>query len=140
MLAEHDLDTLFRTARTFSHQPDTWLPVPVSEAQLRQVWDLARMGPTSANCSPMRVVFVTTPALWPAWPFLPVVRRRREREREELGVLFDARGVYGLTGYSATVFLANVFELPRQLDVFLALPREVYDCGEELIASGWRVD
>ena len=61
MLDEHDLDTLFRTARTFSHQPDTWLPTPVSEATLRQVWDLARMGPTSANCSPMRVVFVTTP-------------------------------------------------------------------------------
>ena len=61
MLDEHDLDTLFRTARTFSHQPDTWLPTPVSEAQLRQVWDLARMGPTSANCSPLRVVFVTTP-------------------------------------------------------------------------------
>ena len=61
MLDEHDLDTLFRTARTFSRQPDTWLPTPVSEATLRQVWDLARMGPTSANCSPMRVVFVTTP-------------------------------------------------------------------------------
>ena len=61
MLDEHDLDTLFRTARTFSHQPDTWQPLPVSEEMLRRVWDLARMGPTSANCSPMRVVFVTSP-------------------------------------------------------------------------------
>ena len=61
MLDAAALDTLFRTARTFSAQPDTWLPKPVSEGQLRQVWDLARMGPTSANCSPARVVFVTTP-------------------------------------------------------------------------------
>lgn len=61
MLDDQALDTLFRTARTFSHQPDTWQPRPVSEDLLRQVWDLARMGPTSANCSPMRVVFVMSP-------------------------------------------------------------------------------
>jgi len=61
MLDAAALDTLFRTARTFSAQPGTWLPKPVSEEQLRQIWDLARMGPTSANCSPARVVFVTTP-------------------------------------------------------------------------------
>lgn len=62
MLDEPDLDLLFRTARTFSTQPGTWQDRPVGEALLRQVWDLAKMGPTSANCSPARVVFVTTPA------------------------------------------------------------------------------
>lgn len=46
------------------------------------------------------LVFLTTPALWPAWPFLPVVRRRAGGE--ELGVVFDSRAA-GLTGYSATV-------------------------------------
>ncbi|MCI1711711.1 MAG: malonic semialdehyde reductase [Chiayiivirga sp.] len=61
MLDDAALDLLFRKARTYSHQPDTWLPRPVSEALLRQVWDLAKMGPTSANSSPARVVFVTTP-------------------------------------------------------------------------------
>jgi nitroreductase len=61
MLDDPDLDLLFRTARTFSTQPGTWQDRPVSEALLRQVWDLAKMGPTSANCSPARVVFVTTP-------------------------------------------------------------------------------
>jgi 3-hydroxypropanoate dehydrogenase len=60
MLDEHDLDTLFRTARTFSQQPDTWQPLPVSEELLRRVWDLAHMGPTSGNCSPMRVVFAVS--------------------------------------------------------------------------------
>lgn len=84
------------------------------------------------------LLFVTTPALWPAWPFLPVVRRTRSPE--ELGVLFDARGVCGLTGYSATVFLTNIFDLPPTLDQLFAQPKEVFDTGEELIRAGWRVD
>jgi 3-hydroxypropanoate dehydrogenase len=60
MLDDADLDLLFRTARTFSEQPDTWQDRPVPETLLRQAWDLAKMGPTSANCSPARVVFVNT--------------------------------------------------------------------------------
>lgn len=82
------------------------------------------------------LLFLTTPALWPAWPFLPVVRRRGG---EELGVVFDARAA-GLTGYSATVVLTNLFLLPDDLAAFLALPKEVFDTAEELIAAGWRVD
>ena len=82
--------------------------------------------------------FVTTPALWPAWPVLPVVRAARGAT--ELGLMFDARGVAGLTGYSATVFAANLFALPATLDRFLALPREVFDCGEDVVRAGWRVD
>ena len=50
------LDTLFREARTHS----TWLPRPVPEDLLREAYDLARMGPTSANSSPARFVFLTT--------------------------------------------------------------------------------
>jgi len=84
------------------------------------------------------LLFVTTPALWPAWPFLPVVRAARGAA--ELGLMFDARGVAGLTGYSATVFAANLFALPATLDRFLALPREVFDCGEDVVRAGWRVD
>ncbi|HEV2673977.1 MAG TPA: malonic semialdehyde reductase [Aliidongia sp.] len=55
---ERSLDTLFRTARTHNG----WQDKPVPESLVRQVFDLAKMGPTSANCSPMRVVFVTTAA------------------------------------------------------------------------------
>jgi 3-hydroxypropanoate dehydrogenase len=51
------LDTIFREARTHY----TWTGRPVSESLLRQIYELARMGPTSGNCNPMRVVFVTTP-------------------------------------------------------------------------------
>lgn len=50
-------DLLFRDARTFS----AWLPRPVDEAVLREVYAFASLGPTSTNCQPMRVVFVTTP-------------------------------------------------------------------------------
>lgn len=85
-----------------------------------------------------QLLFVATPALWPAWPFLPVTRRGRGVT--ELGLLFDARGACGLTGYSATVFACNLFALPPSLDQFLALPREVFDDAEELVAAGWAVD
>ena len=83
------------------------------------------------------VLFLSNPALWPAWPFLPVVRR--SRGAEELGVVFDARAAR-LTGYSATVFACNVFALPPDFESFLALPKEVFDAAEELAAAGWCVD
>lgn len=54
------LDQLFLKARTFAAQRDTWLDKPVSEAQLRQIWDLARMGPTQTNTVPARVAFVVS--------------------------------------------------------------------------------
>lgn len=54
MIDDKALDALFRDARTHN----AWTGEPVPDALLRQAWDLARMGPTSANCQPMRVVFV----------------------------------------------------------------------------------
>jgi len=51
---EEALDQLFRAARTHKG----WLDRPVPEALLRQAVDLAKMGPTSANTLPMRIVFV----------------------------------------------------------------------------------
>ena len=83
------------------------------------------------------VLLLSLPALWPHWPFLPMVRRTSGQE--ELGVVFDARAA-GLTGYSSTVFRTNLFLLPSDFDAFLALPKEVFDSGEELADSGWRVD
>lgn len=52
------LDTLFRTARTHY----AWQEKPVSQELLHQVYDLAKMGPTSANLSPARFVFLTSTA------------------------------------------------------------------------------
>ncbi len=52
------LNIVFCEARTHFY----WQDKPVDDALLRQVYDLAKMGPTSANMCPMRVVFVKTPA------------------------------------------------------------------------------
>ena len=56
-ISQEALDQLFREARTHS----TWLPEPVPVDLLRKAYELARLGPTSANGSPARFVFVTTP-------------------------------------------------------------------------------
>jgi len=47
------LDRLFRTARTYNG----YLDKPVGEDQLRAIWDLMKMGPTSANQLPARLVW-----------------------------------------------------------------------------------
>jgi len=57
-LSEAALDQIFRTARTYRRSADAWLPRPVSDEQIRAIYDLAKLGPTSANCSPARIVFV----------------------------------------------------------------------------------
>jgi 3-hydroxypropanoate dehydrogenase len=54
VVSDESLGVLFRNARTHN----VWLDRPVEDGLLRQVYDLAKMGPTSANMSPMRIVFV----------------------------------------------------------------------------------
>jgi 3-hydroxypropanoate dehydrogenase len=56
-LADTALDQLFRNAR--SH--NGWDTDPLPESALREIYELARMGPTAANSSPARFVFVTSP-------------------------------------------------------------------------------
>ncbi len=56
MLDQAALDILFNTAR--SHRD--WKDAAVGEDQLRAVYDLLKMAPTSANCSPGRFVFVAS--------------------------------------------------------------------------------
>src|SRR5436190_23970980 len=56
-LPDGALDQLFREARTYT----AWLDRPVSDATLRQLYDLMKWGPTSANGSPARLVFLRTP-------------------------------------------------------------------------------
>lgn len=52
------LDTLFLSAR--SH--NGWQDKAVDDALLQQAYDLAKMGPTAANCQPLRIVFVKSAA------------------------------------------------------------------------------
>ena len=52
-LSEEGLDLIFRTARSYNG----YLDKPVSDDQLRAIWDLVKMGPTSANMSPARIIW-----------------------------------------------------------------------------------
>src|SRR5260221_12501140 len=48
------LDTLFREARTYT----TWQPRPVTDQTLRDLYDLFKWAPTSANATPARFAFL----------------------------------------------------------------------------------
>lgn len=48
------LDQIFRDARSYNG----WLKKSVSDEQLHAIWDLLKMGPTSANMLPARIVWV----------------------------------------------------------------------------------
>ena len=56
MINDEALDILFREARTRNGWEDREIAGPLLQA----VYDLTKMGPTSANCSPARFVFVTS--------------------------------------------------------------------------------
>ena len=53
-LPQEALEIIFTKARTHS----VWLPQPVSDELLHQIYDLMKWGATSANCCPARIVFV----------------------------------------------------------------------------------
>jgi nitroreductase len=56
-LNDSALDQLFRTART----RNAWTDRPVTEQQIRELYELMRFGPTSCNCCPARFVWVRSP-------------------------------------------------------------------------------
>lgn len=58
VLNDTALDQLFRSART----QNAFLDQPVGDAQLHALYDLLKWGPTSANMSPARFVFVRSAA------------------------------------------------------------------------------
>ena len=57
-VSDEALDIIFRNART----QNKWQNKPVSNAHLMALYDLMRWGPTSANCSPARILFLTSQA------------------------------------------------------------------------------
>src|SRR5471030_1692821 len=56
MLDATSLDLILRDARTHNG----WKDKPVTDAQLREIYDIMKWGPTSANSQPARIVFVRT--------------------------------------------------------------------------------
>ena len=57
MLNNEGQDLLFRKARSHSD----WLDRPIDDALLERVYDLMKMGPTSANMCPLRIIFLKSP-------------------------------------------------------------------------------
>jgi 3-hydroxypropanoate dehydrogenase len=55
-LSPEALGLIFHEARTHN----VWLDKPVSDDLLRQIYDLMKWGPTSANSSPARILFLRT--------------------------------------------------------------------------------
>lgn len=55
-LSDAALDQLFRAARTYNG----YLDKAVSDEQLHAIWELMKFGPTSANCLPARLIWLTS--------------------------------------------------------------------------------
>lgn len=53
-LRDDALNQLFLTARTYA----SWLPQDVSDDLLKEIYDLMKWGPTSANLGPLRILFI----------------------------------------------------------------------------------
>lgn len=58
VLSDAVIDQLFRVART----QNAWTSEPVTDAQLKALYDIYKMGPTSGNCQPARVLFIRSEA------------------------------------------------------------------------------
>ncbi|MBV9852782.1 MAG: malonic semialdehyde reductase, partial [Armatimonadetes bacterium] len=56
-LNDDGLDLLFRHARTYN----AWLDKPVTDDTLRQLYEVMKWAPTSANSNPARFLFLRTP-------------------------------------------------------------------------------
>ncbi|WP_422369219.1 malonic semialdehyde reductase [Pelagibius sp.] len=94
ILSDAGLDQIFRNARTHS----AWQAAEVSDVLLEAVYDLAKMGPTSANCSPMRVLFL-----------------RSKEAKERLRPALDAGNVDNTMAAPATAVIAYDMEFYESL-------------------------
>jgi 3-hydroxypropanoate dehydrogenase len=106
------LDRLFRNAR--SH--NGWLPTDVPNPLLREIHNLARMGPTSMNCCPMRVVFIRS--AHERTRILPAVN---ESNREKIGTA----PVIAVIGYDRRFYehMPRLFpHRPERRETFAADP------------------
>jgi 3-hydroxypropanoate dehydrogenase len=110
-LPDAALDQLFHHARTHRWWQDRAIP----DGTLRAVADLAKLGPTSANCSPGRFVFVVSP-----------------EAKERLEPHLDRGNVRQTMSAPATVIVAYDLEFYEKLGF---LPRTARTLGAGLPAS-----
>src|SRR4051794_20476886 len=107
------LDQLFREARTYN----AWQDRPVSDETLRQLYDLMKWAPTSANMSPARIFFLRT-------------REAKERLRPALMAgnveKTMAAPVTAIIGYDELFYenLSRLYpQIPNYRDVFANSPQ-----------------
>jgi 3-hydroxypropanoate dehydrogenase len=58
MINDAAMDQLFHQGRTFRGSAAAWQDRPITEQTLHRLWQLTALPPTSANCSPARILFV----------------------------------------------------------------------------------
>lgn len=83
-LSPEALNQLFLEARTHN----AWQSRPVEEALLHRIFELTRMGPTSANCQPLRIVFIkSAEAKEKLLPLLMEGNREKTRQAPVVAIL-----------------------------------------------------
>jgi 3-hydroxypropanoate dehydrogenase len=89
LVSDAALDILFRKARSF----DNYRPEPVTDDELRAVYELLKWGPTTANCQPQRVLFIrSTEAKERLSPALSSANRKKVMGAPVVAVLaYDLR-------------------------------------------------
>jgi 3-hydroxypropanoate dehydrogenase len=140
-ISAESLDQLFREARTHW----VWRPEPVPIELLKQAYELARFGPTSANSSPARFVFITTPEakerLRPALapgnvektmtaPVTVIVAYDMEFH-EKLPQLFPARDMRSIFAGNAALLQETAFRNGTLQGAYLIMAARAFglDCG-----------
>lgn len=94
ILSDAALDQIFRAARTYK----TWRQAEVGDVLLQAVYDLAKMGPTSANGCPLRITFL-----------------RSREAKEQLRPALSAGNVEQTMAAPVTAILAYDIEFYEQL-------------------------
>lgn len=89
IISDAALETLFRSAR--SH--NGWTDQPITDVQIQSIYDLMKWGPTSANCSPARFVWV-----------------RSDNAKAKLAAHVSAGNTQKVLQASATVIVAHDLE------------------------------
>ena len=93
-LSDTALDTIFREARSYNG----WLDKPVTDDEIRQIYELTKMGPTSANQQPGRFVWV-----------------RSDEQKQEPADCADEGNKDKILGAPATVIIGYDLDFHEQL-------------------------
>jgi 3-hydroxypropanoate dehydrogenase len=141
MVSNEHLDRIFNSARTYS----SWNDKCVDDVLLHQIYELMKLGPTSANCCPLRIIFIKTkeakeklrPCLFPGnvdkTMSAPVVALLAYDHQfyDHLHFLFPpAPAKEWFTGSEQTIYEHGLRNSSLQIGYFIIAARSVgLDCG-----------